>query len=164
MPSVPVPPEGHISGILLGLVFYGCFFPPENSCKPEQNWYTLTDIRSKWGFVIHNCFSRRGCGKESFMFALIPWLPGRKEVFMHQLMKSNKAQTLSDTPSNDKFIPLALRTVWLRNESIFDSFFFFLYLANKSKRHTVTFVTDDSWFLNIVQWGRWLLFHFCSII
>lgn len=43
---------------------------------------------------------------------------------MHQLMKSNKAQTLSDTPSNDKFIPLALRTVWLRSESIFDSFFF----------------------------------------
>lgn len=62
---------------------------------------------------------------------------------MHQLMKSNKTQDLSDTPSDEKFIPLALITVWLRSESIFNSFFLFLYLASESKMYTVTFETDD---------------------
>lgn len=57
---------------LVGFSVLWLLFSLESSCKPEQNWCTLTDLRSKWGFVIHNYFSRRGCGKESFMFALIP--------------------------------------------------------------------------------------------
>lgn len=113
------------NGYLESCWFYcsSLLFPPENSCKAEQNWYALTNLCSKWGFVIHNCCSRRGCGKEN-LFALIPWLPGRREAFMHQLMKSNKTQNLPDTPSNEQFIPLALITVWLRSESIFTAFFY----------------------------------------
>lgn len=44
------------------------------------------------------------------------------------------------------------------------AFFLLLYWANESKMCTVTFETDDCWFLNIVQWGRWLLSHCCRII
>lgn len=102
--------------------------------------------------MIHNCFSRRGFGKES-LFALIPWLPGRREVFMHQLMKSNETQGLSDTPSNEKFIPLALITVWLRSESVFNSFFFIILIFSQRKQNALS---------NI--WNWWLLiFKHCSV-
>lgn len=108
---------------LVGFSVLWLLFSPESSCKPEQNWCTLTDLRSKWGFVIHNCFFKKRLWQGEFYVCTYSSVPGRREVFMHQLMKSNKAQNLSNTPSNEKFIPLALITVWLRSESIFNSFF-----------------------------------------
>lgn len=69
--------------------------------KTDMLWQTSGASEDLWYTTV---FQEGAVAKS--LFALIAWLSGRREVFMHQLMKSDKTQNLSRPQMRSSYLCL----------------------------------------------------------